>query len=359
MRPGNCGHWSSVVATEFELIGRYFNRPELAFAHPDVVLGPGDDAAILAQHTGRQLVVSVDTLNVGVHFPADAPPALLAERCLRVNLSDLAAMGAEPLGFTLALSMPTVSACWLQDFSDGLARVAQQFNCPLLGGDTTRGPLSITVQVHGHVPVDQALRRSGAKAGDLIYVTGELGCGAAALWYLQNSELFQARDISAAEHSRWLAAFYRPQPRLAEGQALRTLASAALDISDGIASDLKHILRASTPEGGETLGAVLDSRRLPVSEDFQQRVPADQQVALALGGGDDYELCVCVAPGNEVAAVSALAALGTPFHCIGHIDTGSGIRLINRDGGCTTMPDGGYRHFAEQSAAAPGAGVHP
>lgn len=334
-----------MAATEFELIGRYFNQPGLVFDHPDVVLGPGDDAAILAVPPGRQLVVSVDTLNVNVHFPDDAAPALLAERCLRVNLSDLAAMGAEPLGFTLALSLSDVSGNWLQAFSEGLGQVAREFGCPLVGGDTTRGPLSMTVTVHGHVPAGQALLRSGARPGDSIYVTGELGNAAAALWYLQARPDFQALDISEAEHERWLQAFYRPQPRLAEGRLLREIASAAIDISDGLASDLAHILEASAQASGQPMGAVIDSRELPMSTDFRHRVATSRQVSLALSGGDDYELCVCIPPDQEAAAVAALAATATPFRRVGVVGSTPGIRLIDNSGREAPLAVKGYLHF--------------
>lgn len=337
-----------MAATEFELIARYFNQPGLVFDHPGVVLGPGDDAAILTIPSGRQLVVSVDTLNVGVHFPPDAPPALLAERCLRVNLSDLAAMGADPLGFTVALSLPGVSEeseRWLQAFAEGLGRTAREFGCPLLGGDTTRGPLSVTVTVHGHVPAGQALLRSGARPGDSIYVTGELGNAAAALLYLQARPEFQARDISEAEHGRWLDAFYRPRPRLAEGRALREIASAVIDISDGLASDLAHILDASAQAGDEPLGAAIDSRELPMSNDFRARIETSRQVALALSGGDDYELCVCVPPRLEETATRLLAAVGTPFRRIGAIDHQPGIRLIDAEGREAPLGERGYCHF--------------
>lgn len=349
VHPNNCEHWSSVAATEFELIGRYFNQPGLVFDHPDVILGPGDDAAILTVPPGRHLVVSVDTLNVNVHFPDDASPALLAERCLRVNLSDLAAMGADPLGFTIALSLPAVSESWLQAFSEGLGQAAREFNCPLLGGDTTRGPLSVTITVHGHVPSGQALLRNGARPGDSIYVTGELGDAAAALWYLQTRPDFLARDISEAEHERWLQAFYRPQPRLAEGRALREIASATIDISDGLASDLAHLLEASTQASGQPTGAVIDTRQLPVSTDFRHRIASSQQISLALSGGDDYELCACIPSSQESAAVAALAATGTPFRRIGAVDSGPGIRLVDGSGREAALTVRGYCHFDDRA----------
>lgn len=343
-----------MAATEFELIDRYFNQAGLVFDRAGVVLGPGDDAAILSVSPERQLLVSVDTLNEGVHFPAGAPPHLLAERCLRVNLSDLAAMGGDPVGFTLALSMPDVSESWLQAFSSALAQVAREFNCVLLGGDTTRGAFSVTVQVHGEVPRGQALLRSGARAGDGIYVTGTLGNGAAALSYLQAKSDLHDCDQPDPECEYWLNAFYRPVPRLKESQVLRGLASAAIDISDGLASDLVHIIEASSRACGRALGAALEVSRIPHSDEFQRLAPEEQQLELALSGGDDYELCVCIPPQHERAAEAALAATGTQFTRIGVVDGHAGVRLVDDNGQAEPLTIHGYRHF---DAAPPSPGT--
>lgn len=329
---------------EFELIRRYFAAPELAFAHADVVAGVGDDGAILTLPPGFQLVMSIDTLNESIHFPANADPFLLAQRCLLVNLSDLAAMGAQPVAFTLAISLPSANETWLAAFSRGLAKIAQAHRCPLIGGDTTRGPLSITIQAHGKVPAGNALLRSGASAGDVVYVTGDLGDAAAALWWLLddarlNRSALDARDIDALQQ-----AFYQPDARINVGIALRGLASAALDISDGLASDLQHILAASAYPA---LGAVIEADALPLSDTFRRCIPVTEQAALALSGGDDYELCVTVPVAKENAAIAALKGLGVRFTRIGYIDEGEGIRIQTSSGQQHPLSQTGYNHFSD------------
>jgi len=335
-----------VALAEFELIRQYFTTAGLTFARPGIVLGPGDDCALLELPAGTQLAMSMDTLNQDVHFPAGADAAELAQRCLRVNLSDLAAMGAEPLGFTLALSLPAVDEHWLQGFSEGLATCAAQYQCSLLGGDTTRGPLAITIQVHGLVPAGQALRRAGASVGDAIYVTGTLGDAALAVPYLTQQPGFDMTALSAADRASLQAAFYQPVPRTEAGIALRGLASAALDISDGLASDLNHILQASTGPN-VTPGAIIESARVPVSDVFARLVPDAEQLPMALGGGDDYELCVTVPPQHEAQAQAALQALGLKFTRIGEVVASSGIMLRGSDGDPRPLPFSGYRHFGD------------
>lgn len=335
---------------EFELIRRYFGTPELNFAHDDVLLGPGDDAAIVSLPVGFQMVMSIDTLNESIHFPTQADPFLLAQRCLLVNLSDLAAMGAQPVAFTLAISLPAPDAHWLAAFSHGLAVVAQAHHCPLIGGDTTRGPLSITIQVHGKVPAGQALLRSGAAVGDAIYVTGDLGDAAAALWWILGDARLNDAALDASARQVLQQAFYQPDARIDAGIALRGLASAALDISDGLASDLQHVLDTSAfKRFGSTqgLGALIKSEDIPLSDTFQRCVPLREQLALALSGGDDYELCVCVPPAQEAAARSAMQALGLRFTRIGHIDDGVGIRLQTSLGEQHPLSLKGYNHFSE------------
>lgn len=329
---------------EFELIRRYFAVPELAFAHADVVLGAGDDGAILSLPPGFQLVMSIDTLNESIHFPVNADPFLLAQRCLLVNLSDLAAMGAEPVAFTLAISLPSADASWLSDFSSGLARVAQAHHCPLIGGDTTRGPLSITIQVHGKVPAGNALLRSGASIGDAVYVTGELGDAAAALRWLLGDTRLERSALDAQNIDALQQAFYQPDARITAGIALRGLASAALDMSDGLASDLQHILEASARPA---LGAVIEADALPLSGTFRRCIPLAEQVALALSGGDDYELCVTVPVAKEIAAIAALKGLGVRFTRIGYIDDGEGIRIQTSSGQQHPLSLKGYNHFSE------------
>lgn len=335
-----------MALAEFELIRQYFNTEALTFPRPGIVLGPGDDCALLAVPAGSHLAMSMDTLNEGVHFPAGADAADVAQRCLRVNLSDLAAMGAEPLGFTLALSLPDVSDHWLQGFSQGLLQCASQYQCSLLGGDTTRGPLAITIQVHGLVPAQQALRRNGARVGDAIYVTGTLGDAALALPYLTQQPGFDPSTLSPADQHALQAAFYRPEARTGAGVALRGLASAAIDISDGVASDLRHILTASA-NGDDAPGAILDSDNVPVSTVFARLVAAPKQLAMALGGGDDYELCVTVPPAHETQARATMHDLGLPFTRIGEVVASSGIMVRDRSGVVQPLRLNGYRHFGD------------
>jgi thiamine-monophosphate kinase len=333
-----------VALKEFELIRQYFANDKLAFRAPGVVLGPGDDAAILAVPAGQQLVMSMDTLNESVHFLPDADPYLLGQRCLRVNLSDLAAMGADPLAFTLAISLPTASPAWLAAFSAGLAEVAAEARCPLIGGDTTRGPLSVTIQVHGTVPAGLAVLRSGANTGDRIYVTGTLGDAAAALWWQLSDARLALTGLNQTEQLQLTEAFYQPELRLAAGRALRGCASAALDLSDGLASDLGHILAASCCTG-VPVGADIWLDTLPLSPLFRRLVPAEQQVQLALGGGDDYELCFCVADHRAAELEAALAALQVPCTQIGRITATGGIFLLEKSGRRIHLTSSGYQHF--------------
>lgn len=335
-----------MALAEFELIRRYFATAGLTFARPGIVLGPGDDCALLELPAGMQLAMSMDTLNVGVHFPTGADAAELAQRCLRVNLSDLAAMGAEPLGFTLALSLPAVDERWLHGFSEGLTRCATHYQCSLLGGDTTRGPLAITIQVHGLVPAGQALRRAGACVGDAIYVTGTLGDAALALPYLTHQPGFDITGLNADDRASLQAAFYQPVPRTDAGIALRGLASAAIDISDGLASDLNHILQASAGPTAAA-GAIIDRALVPVSDVFARLVPDLEQLPMALAGGDDYELCVTLPPQHEARATATLRAMGLRFTRIGEVVADSGIMVRDSGGDLQPLALCGYRHFGD------------
>lgn len=317
---------------EFELIARYFTgaREDL----PDsVVLGVGDDGALLSPDPQQQLVVSVDTLVAGVHFPADAPAGEVGQRALRVNLSDLAAMGATPAWFTLALTLPpewdeTRRRDWVSGFSAGLRAAAETYGCALVGGDTTAGPLSVTIQIMGQVPPGLALRRDGAAVDDFILVTHTLGDGAAALASLDRP------GASAYLRER----FYRPTPRLAEGQLLRGLASAALDISDGLLADLGHLCSASD------VAAVVDVASLPLSEALRAEEPARAR-EWALTGGDDYELVFTLAPERmgELARLQAEGRISATV--IGQICAGSGVHC-ELDGREYHPAGNGYQHFS-------------
>lgn len=316
------------AVTEFELIRRYFTG--LGGKSPGQVLGVGDDCAILAPPPGRHLAITTDTLVAGVHFPTDCDPSLLARRALRVNLSDLAAMGADPLGIQLALTLPEARPSWLEAFSEGLARDCALFACPLLGGDTTRGPLSVTITALGTLPAGSALTRGGASAGDRLYVTGTLGDARAALAVMDD------RGIGGGVlgDRYWL-----PEPRLAAGRLLRGLASAALDISDGLVQDAGHIAAASG------LGCRVETWRLPLSTALLERFPAATAQQWALGGGDDYELCFTVPPQRAAEVEATLTAAGQPFACIGEMEIGNGVRCVDADGRPVAVERGGYAHF--------------
>ncbi|MCL6415059.1 thiamine-phosphate kinase [Aestuariirhabdus sp. Z084] len=314
---------------EFELIRRYFDRAGLADPHPDVVLGIGDDCAIIEPPSQHQLCFSVDTLVADVHFPASADPTLIARRALAINLSDLAAMGATPLCFTLAISLPEADTSWLQAFSEGLASEATQHGICLVGGDTTRGPLSLTLQVQGALPRGQSLRRDGARIGDLILVSGTLGDGAGALDYLDAP----ANELDC--HQRFLLQrYYQPQPRLQLGQQLLAMGGrSGIDISDGLLADLGHLLERSG------LGAEVNVDALPLSSALQALRP-DQAQSLALSGGDDYELCFTLPEtlwNQHKASLCALVSC-TP---IGHIRTDTGLRDANGK----PLVSNGYQHF--------------
>lgn len=314
---------------EFELIRRYF----AAAAGGDVVVGVGDDAAVLAVPPGMQLVVTTDTLVAGVHFPERTHPADIGHKALAVNLSDLAAMGAAPAWFTLNLTVPNADPDWLDPFSKGLLQLAREHRIRLVGGDTTRGPLTLTVSAFGLVPAGAALLRAGARPGDGIYVTGVLGDAAVGLRFLHGGF-----DLPEEYRAAVLARLNRPMPRVREGQALRGLASACIDVSDGLLADLGHILEAS----GQ--GATIELMRLPVSLAFRAAF-AQLGWSLALAGGDDYELCFTVPAEREPAlhAVSARFACGATR--IGQIEAEPGLRVRDQAGGLYAYENMGYNHF--------------
>ena len=318
--------------SEFGLIETYFSH--LTAPRDDVFLGVGDDCALLTPPAGQQLALSMDTLVEGRHFSPGTDPEALGHKCLAVNLSDLAAMGAEPAWVTLALTLPAADPDWLAAFARGFGTLAGQYGVQLVGGDTTKGPLSITVQVHGLVPPGQALRRDGAHAGDLIYVSGTLGDAGLAL--LAEQGLYVNADELAFLRSR----LHRPTPRLATGLALRGLASAAIDLSDGLGSDLKHICERSG------LGATLYADRLPVSPGVAEYIADSGDWALPLSAGDDYELCVTV-PEVRQAEIEALAAdLPGDLTWIGMMEACPGLRVVLPDGQQTDAIPSGYDHFA-------------
>ena len=327
---------------EFELIQQFFQREQADLlleekAQVSVVLGIGDDCALLQVPANKQLAVSVDTLVADVHFPADAKPEDIAERALRTNLSDLAAMGAEPLWFTLALTLPKnseyVSEEWLRGFSRGLFRTANHYEIVLVGGDTTSGPLSITIQAMGAVESHQALRRDGASIGDFVCVTNYVGDGAAALAVIQN------RLALNSDHEEYLRErFYRPVPRLQEAKLLQGIASAALDVSDGLVADLNHICEASD------LGAVIDVENLPLSPALLAMNNLQQARTWALSGGDDYELCFTLSPEKMPELAMLIAQSEINATVIGEIIAGSGVHC-ELEGEAFELAVQGYQHF--------------
>jgi thiamine-monophosphate kinase len=318
--------------SEFELIDDYFTA--ITGQRRDVLLGIGDDAALLRVPHGMDLAVSVDTLVSGVHFFSDIPPADLGYKALAVNLSDLAAMGAEPAWATLALTLPRIDETWIGGFCSGFTELATRFGVQLVGGDTTSGPLSVTVQVQGLIPAGEGLRRSGARAGDDIYVTGTLGDAALALGYKVEGVV----DWSDMEQLRM--SLDRPFPRVEAGLELRRFATSAIDISDGLAADLGHILQASG------VGASLRLDTIPMSPLVAKRCREKDDWSTAVAGGDDYELCFTLSPEyrDRVAEISKRA--GVAMTRIGAIEERKGLRLLLRDGSLWVPERSGYEHFS-------------
>ncbi|HDG9805921.1 TPA: thiamine-phosphate kinase [Raoultella planticola] len=318
---------------EFSLIARYFDR--VKSMRLDVETGIGDDCALLNIPEKKTLAISTDTLVAGNHFLPDIDPADLAYKALAVNLSDLAAMGAEPAWLTLALTLPEADEAWLAAFSDSLFMQLNYYDMQLIGGDTTRGPLSMTLGIHGFVPPGRALKRSGAKPGDWIYVTGTPGDSAAGLAILQDRLVVE----SAADADYLLARHLRPMPRVLQGQALRDLASSAIDLSDGLISDLGHILKASG------CGARIDLDAMPLSDVLLRHAEREQALRWALSGGEDYELCFTVPELNRGALDVAIGQLGARFTCIGQISAeADGLQLM-QSGKPVQLDLQGYDHF--------------
>lgn len=319
------------MLSEFDLIARYFTRP----LRPDsnVALGVGDDCALLSPAPGMQLAISTDMLVEGRHFFIGAEATALGHKCLAVNLSDLAAMGARPLSFTLALSLPEVNPDWLAAFSAGMFALADEYGCELIGGDTTKGPLNICITVFGEIPEGQALRRDGAQADDDIWVSGTLGEARLALAaYRMEIDLDAATTRAAAER------LHKPAPRVALGLALRGIAHAAIDISDGLAGDLGHILERSK------LGATLEADTLPAGP-MLARQTREVRRAYTLAGGDDYELCFTSAPSARDAVLAAADSSATGVTRVGRIEATSGLRLLDAGGAPLSFQPASFDHF--------------
>lgn len=316
--------------TEHEIIQHYFTKQDIL--RQDVLLGIGDDAAIVRLSGQQTLAIAVDTLVEGVHFLPNVDVSDLGYKSLAVNLSDLAAMGAQPAWFTLSLTLPKNDSVWLEQFASGLWSLAKPYHIQLIGGDLTRGPLTITIQVHGLLPANKALCRSGAKVGDKIYVSGTLGDAKLGLQVLLAKKL-----LPEPLKQHVLKRLYRPSPRLALGQMLLNIATSAIDISDGFAADLNHILVSSG------VGAKVITADLPLSHALQT-LPVDEAKILALTGGDDYELCFTIPPEHQAAFENQLQLLESPVacRCVGEIVATPGIELVDFS---VPLTQYGYQHF--------------
>ena len=328
---------------EFDLIERYFKRPAaVADTGASAVLGIGDDCALLQPTPGMQLAISSDMLVEGRHFLSTVNPATLGHKALAVNLSDLAACGAKPLAFTLALSLPRADAAWLEPFSRGLLALADAHGCALVGGDTTQGPLNICITVFGEVPPGQALLRSGARAGDDLYVSGTLGDARLALEVFRGTLAVPGAVFTAAR-----ARMEQPTPRVALGQALRGVASSAIDISDGLAGDLGHILRASGV--GACINTSIAMQLIAACahpSGASAIFDAEKQLDFVLAGGDDYELAFTAPADRRDAVAAAAQASATPVTRIGQIEAAPGLRLVDSQGRPLTRRFASFDHFA-------------
>ncbi len=319
--------------SEFALIDRYFRN--VGYKRPDVRLGIGDDAALLDSPAGCDLVAAIDTLVDGVHFPHGCPPASVGHRVLAVNLSDLAAMGAKPAWALLALTLPNIDEAWLSEFAAGFNDLARSHDVSLVGGDTTSGPLTATVQMLGHVPHGQALRRSGARPGDHVFVSGTPGDAAAGL-AVEQGRLQAATDGVTYLRKRFLF----PTPRMALGKSLRGYASACIDVSDGLLGDVGKLAHASG------CGVELDYEKLPVSEALVEAVGDERARELALTGGDDYELCFTVSPDNVAKLCKELPPERWGYSLIGTVSAAPGA-LVSKGGNVMEFSHSGYDHFGK------------
>ncbi|MGZ5101301.1 MAG: thiamine-phosphate kinase [Usitatibacter sp.] len=315
---------------EFELIARYFTRPAA-----NAVLGVGDDCALVDVTNGMDLAVSMDTLVSGTHFFPDVDPENLGHKALAVNLSDMAAMGAMPYWAMLTPTVPNVDHAWLGAFAKGFFDLAQEHNVSLIGGDTTRGPLTLTVTIMGEVPAGAALRRSGAKAGNDIWVSGNIGDAALAVAHRHGRLVLGEDDYREA-----VMRLYEPSPRVQLGQALRGLATAAIDVSDGLLADLTHICRLSG------VGATVELASVPVSAIGAKHINSDAGRTAIVAGGDDYELCFTAHPNSRDSIEDLTDVLGIPITRVGQIKRGKGVSLLGPDGKAMKVDGRGYDHFS-------------
>ena len=318
---------------EFELIKHFFTKQ--AVKRKDVVLGIGDDCAVLSPIENQNIVVTTDTLVAGVHFPFETSPRAIGHKAVAVNLSDIAAMGAKPSWLSLAITLPNIDEVWITEFCEGVFELCEFYNVELIGGDTTQGPLSITITAQGHTPEGSYLSRSGAKSGDWLYVTGELGDAALALQQITGKVDIEEQFIDIIKNK-----LDYPKPRVLAGQTLREYASSAIDLSDGLIADLGHICQASN------VGANIVLDALPLSTIMRDSLLADDAITLALSGGDDYELLFTVNEDNKVGMETAMSHAGTKVTCIGQLNASQTISttLNNKPIPINTV---GFEHFSE------------
>ncbi len=317
---------------EFELIRNYFT--EQIVKRKDVFLGIGDDCALLTPPERQFLAVTTDTLVAGVHFPENTPAKVIGHKTIAVNLSDLAAMGAEPCWISVAITLPEVNLDWVGEFCQGMFELCEYYNVQLIGGDTTQGPLSITVTAQGTVPQDKQLTRSGAKTGDWLYVTGEIGDAALALKHYYQEIRLTDEQLKYAQEK-----LDCPTPQVLTGQALREYASAAIDLSDGLLADLGHLCQQSN------VGANLVLDQLPLSSILIESLGEEKAIELALQGGDDYQLLFSVAEDKKVGMETALADIGAKVTCIGQLNP-SGKITTTLNSKPTQITAKGFEHFS-------------
>ena len=317
---------------EFELIKHFFT--EQSVKRKDVLLGIGDDCAVIANTEKQNIVVTTDTLVAGVHFPLGTSARAIGHKAVAVNLSDIAAMGAKPSWLSLAITIPEVDDTWLSEFCEGVFELCEYYNVELIGGDTTQGPLSITITAQGLTPEHKYLSRAGAKAGDWIYVTGDVGDAALALQHLKQEVSLESEYIEPIR-----AKLDFPKPRVLAGQTLREYASSAIDISDGLIADLGHICQASN------VGANIVLDAIPLSNIMRESLLLEDAINLALTGGDDYELLFTISEDNKVGMETALAHAGTPVTCIGQVNASQTISttLNNKP---VPISSSGFEHFS-------------
>ncbi|MCL1078842.1 thiamine-phosphate kinase [Parashewanella spongiae] len=316
---------------EFQIIEQYFAGQ--GPMRKDVVLGVGDDCALVQPADDKVIAISCDTFAEGTHFLSDMPAADVGFKSLAVNLSDLASMGAEPAWMTLALTLPEIDESWLKQYCEGLYEIAEYYNISLVGGDTTRGARSITITVNGQVPESMALTRGGAGVGDWVYVTGTLGDSALGLDILLGN-----RDAESENKEYLIGRHYRPTPRMLAGQSLRGIASSAIDLSDGLISDIQHVLKSSE------VGAIINVDQLPLSKALISSVGQEQAIEYALAGGEDYELLFTVPDAKVGALTASLNYAGVNYTRVGQITAGRDLEL-SFDGRTYVPQQNGFKHF--------------